>query len=106
MCSYQLVSFLRIAHIRLGEMPQSSEMIVGVVAHLMPFFDDLPEQLGVFPHIVAHHEKGGMGIKLTQSPEDKGCGLGDRTIIEGQVDGMFMPVHPPPCLGKHPTQPE
>ena len=102
----ELVGLFSILDIGLGEVLQSTEVVESVVAHLMSFVENLLEEIGLFPHVVAHHEEGGVGVECPQRVEDEWRGLGYGTVVEREVYGTLVLVHAPIGFGKHPSQPE
>ena len=100
------VSLLCVVDIGFGEVLQTTQMVEGVIAHLMTLVPYLLIQFGMLTHIVAHHEKGGAGVVFTKRLEDERGRLGYRTIIERQIYRTLVLVHAPDGSRKHPSQPE
>ena len=80
------------------------DVVVRMVAHLMALGQDTFVELRVLPHIVAHHEEGGLGVKLLQCVENKGCSLRYGAVVEGQIDGLLVTVHSPVGLWIKPAE--
>ena len=74
---------------------ETADVVHRVVTHLMASIDNLLEELGVFPHIVAYHEEGGLGTERIERFENERRSLGDGSVIEGQIDCAFVRIHPP-----------
>ena len=64
------IGLLYIIAVLLDRVEKALDMIVGVIAHLMPFGKDTLVEVGVFTHIIAHHKECGPGPKLFQSPPE------------------------------------
>jgi hypothetical protein len=58
----------------------------------------------ILTHIVAHHEEGGLHLECLQGVEDERCRLRDGTVVEGQIDGLLVTVHPPKGSRVEPTE--
>ena len=100
----QLVGLQHIQHIAAGA-GQPLDVVVGVVANAVTPALDFLEQLGVFPHVVAHHEEGGLRIVFVQRVENPGSGLRDGPVVEGEVNRLLVRVHSPYSTGIEPSQP-
>ena len=98
------IGLLDVIAVLLDGMSQSTDVIVRVVANLVTLTDDTVVELRVFTHIVAHHEEGGLHVERLQGVEDKGCRLRDGTVVEGQIDGLLVTVHPPIGSGIEPAE--
>ena len=83
---------------------QTTDVVVRVVAHLMPLGLDALEEFRVFPDIVTYHKEGRLHPEVLQDIKDERCRLRDGTVIEGQIDGLLMTVHPPIGLRVKPTE--
>ena len=82
----EFVGFLHIIIICNDVVAQGTHVVVGVVAHLMPFLHYATVEVGITLHILAHHEEGCLDTEFAQGVEDKGGCLGNWTVIEGQID--------------------
>lgn len=83
---YVGVGLLDVVAVLVERMAYASDVVVGVVAYLVPLVNDALEQVRVLAHVVAHHEEGGVDAVLAEHVEDEGRGLRDWTVVEGQID--------------------
>lgn len=70
-----------IENICYSPMLESTDMVEGVVAHLMTFGNDLIVEVVVSQHIFANHKEGSLDIMFAKSFQYEGGRLGDRTIM-------------------------
>ena len=98
------IASLRIIAVFMQRVTESAHVVMSVITHLMTSVDNLLIEFRIFTHIVAHHKERGFHVELLECLENKRCSLGDRTIIEGQVNCLLMTVHSPKCFGIEPTQ--
>ena len=80
--AYVGVGLLHVVAVVVQRVAESADMVVCMVAYLMAFVDDAPEEVGIFPHVVAHHEEGGLDAVVAQRVEDEGCRLGNGAVVE------------------------
>lgn len=66
-------------------MTETTNMVVCMITHPMTFVDDTLQQFGILTSIVAHHKKGGFDAIMSKRIKNKWRGLGDGTVIEGQI---------------------
>ena len=92
------IRLLHIVAVVMERMAESADMIMGVIAHLMAFINNLLIEFWIFPDIIAHHEEGGLDIELAQRLQNERRRFRDGTIIERQVDCAFVTVHSPESL--------
>ena len=88
-----------ISQIILGRVFKSTDMVEGVVTDAVPTLNDHPEFVRMLPYVVTYHEEGGFDVVLIQQVEHPGSYFGDRAIVESQINGFFIGVHPPDCIG-------
>jgi hypothetical protein len=74
---------------------KGADMVMGVITYLVTFTENSLIEFGVFANVVADHEEGGVDIKLLKRVENKRGGLGDWTVVEGEVNSLLMTVHSP-----------
>ena len=101
----EVVGLDYILQIFVMRMSESAYVIEGMIAQTMSVRTDKFEQFGVLPHIVAYHEEGSLDTIAVESINQPRSGLGDRTIIEGQIDCLLRGIHPPYRAGIKPAQP-
>lgn len=100
----EFVGLLGIGQIMPTPVLETTDVIIGVVAYAVPPPLDLLKEMGIFVHILPYHEKRGPCIEAIQHIQDKRRGLGDGTVVEGQVNGLLVSVHPPQGMRVYPTQ--
>jgi hypothetical protein len=98
------VSLLYVITILLNGMCQTLYMIVGVVAYLMTFIQNPFEELWILTHIIAYTEEGSFNTFIAQDVEDKWRSLGDGTVVERQIDCVFVTVHSPQSIRIKPSE--
>ena len=76
-------------------MAEATDVVVGVITDAMPFVDHTLEDVGVFAHVVAHHEEGRLDTIPSQHVQDEWRGFGDGPVVESQIDGLLLRVHTP-----------
>jgi hypothetical protein len=81
-----VVSLAHILHIGTDGMTESADMVVGMITYLMPLSPNLLVEMRILPHVVAHHEEGGLDIELAKRLKDKGRRFRDGTVVERQID--------------------
>ena len=89
------IGLLHVVAVLPDGMAQTDNVVVGVVAHLMAFIDNLLIELRVLAHVVAHHEECCLYAVLPEHVEDEWRCLRDGAVVEGQVDCLLVTVHPP-----------
>ena len=89
------IGFFYIVAVFVDGVTETADMVVRVIADAVSFINDTLVQLGVFPGIVANHEKGCLDAIALQHVENEWRGLWYRTVIEGQVHRPFVAVHTP-----------
>lgn len=62
----ELVGLVGVNEVSGCPMLEGAQMIVSVVAHLMPLGNDLLEQFGMSVDILTHHEKCGFCVELSK----------------------------------------
>ena len=98
------IGLLDVVAVVMERMAEPADVVVGVVAHLMAFVQNLLIEIGVLPDIVAHHEEGGLDAKLAQRLENERGRLRDGTVVERQIDRTFVTVHSPVGSWVEPAQ--
>ena len=98
------IGLLHIIAVFLHRVAQTTQVVMGVVAHLMALCQDTGIELRVLTYVVAHHEEGGTGAIGLQGVEDEGGSLWDRAVVEGQVHCLHTTVHTPVCSWIEPTK--
>ena len=78
---------------------KSADVVERVVADAVSLLHHLAEHVGVLAYVVAHHEEGSLHAILLQQPEYPGGDFGDGAVVEGEVDGPFVGIHPPQRSG-------
>ena len=58
------IGLLHIIAVFLDGVGESLNVVVGMITHLMALGNDTLIEFGVLPHVIAHHEEDGLGIKL------------------------------------------
>ena len=79
----------------LDGMTDATDVIVGVVTHLMPLRLDALIQFRILPDIVAYHKERSLRPVFFENVEDEGRCLWDGAVVEGQIDGLLVTVHSP-----------
>ena len=72
-------------------------MMHGMVTNAMTSFHHHAENIGMLPHIVAHHEESSLDFELVKFIKHPRRHFGDRSIIKSQVNGFIFRIHPPKC---------
>ena len=85
-------------------MTEATDVIVRVVAHLVPLVQHALVELRMLAHVVAHHEEGGLDVVALQRLENEGRGLRYGTIVESQIDDLLVMVHTPQSPWIEPAQ--
>ena len=98
------IGFLDVVAVLVDGVGDTLDVVVRMVAHLMTLGQDTFVELRVLAHIVAHHEEGGLGAKLLQRVENKGCSLRYGAVVEGQIDCLLVTVHSPVGLRIKPAE--
>ena len=98
------VGLLNIVAILFDGMAYATDVIVGVVAYLMTFIQNPFEELWILTHIIAYTEEGSFNTFIAQDVEDKWRGLGDGTVVERQIDCVFVTVHSPQGIRIKPSE--
>ena len=91
----EFVGFLGVLDVGARKVLQTTEVVERMVAHLMPLFHYTAEEVGVFPYIVANHEKRCVRVVRTQRFKDEWSGFGYWSIIQGEIDCVLLLVHAP-----------
>ena len=99
------VGFVGVDEICGCPMLEGPQMVVGVVAHLVTFVDDLLKQFRIAVDILTHHEECGFCVELFKCLEQERSGFGDGTVVERQIDCSNRRIHPPNRLWVYPSQP-
>ena len=79
------VGLLDVVAVLMERVADAADVVVGVVAYLVSLVDDAFIEFGVLADVVADHEEGGVDVVFAEHVEDEGGGLGDWTVVEGQV---------------------
>lgn len=104
-CAQQAVCQMGIPEIFLACTLESSYVVECMVSQPVPASFHFVLQAWVFPHVVANHEESGLDIELVEYVENDGCSLWDRAVIECEIDGLLLRVHPPDGTWIEPSQP-
>lgn len=80
-------------------------MVESMVSDAVSALLDHLVNLGMLPHIVAHHEKGGLDTVMVQYIEHPRRYFWDRPIVEGEINGANVLVHSPECQRVEPSEP-
>ena len=83
---------------------ERTQVVEGMVAHLVALLNDAVVQVMVSQHVLAHHKEGGAHSELPQRVENKGCGLRERAVVEREIDGLLVRVHSPHGFRVKPAQ--
>ena len=67
------IGLLDVVAVLVDGVGEALDVVVRVIAHLMPLSKDTVVELRVLPYIVAHHEESGFGIESLQGIENKRC---------------------------------
>ena len=105
-CPDELVGLLGVLDVGACKVLQTAEVVERMVAHLMTLFHYTAEEVGVFPYIVANHEKRCVRVVRTQRFQDERSGFGYRSIIKGEIDCALLLVHAPQRTGEKPPNPK
>lgn len=73
----------------------TGEVVEGMVAYGVACIEDHVVDMGVFTHVVAHAEKGSLGIVLRQRLQYPWGHLRDWSVIKSEVDFFSVSVHFP-----------
>ena len=101
----QLVRLVGVQDVRDDTVLEGSDVVEGMVAHLVPFGNDLIIEVMVAQYVLAHHEEGRLDVVLPQCLQDEWSRFWDRTIIKGEIDGMLLRIHSPDGLRIKPSEP-
>ena len=93
--SHHLLALERVDEIGGGPMLEAAEVMVGVIAHAMAFVQNLAVKVGIFRHVIAHHEERCLHVVATQGVQQKGRRLRNGSIVERQVNCVFVWIHSP-----------
>ena len=96
----QVVGIKHVAHILLGRGRHALYVIHRVVAHLVPPVPQLLEEVGIAGHIFAHTKEGSLYRIVVEDIEHPRRNLGDRTVVESEVDGLLVARDTPDGLGE------
>ena len=99
------VGLLHVAHIAVDAMAQRADMVESMVSDAVSALLDHLINLGMLPYIVAHHEKGGFDAIMVQHIEHPRRHFRDRSIVEGEINGANVLVHPPESQRVEPSEP-
>ena len=102
---YQFVSLVGVDDVSGGPVPETTDVIHRVVAHLMPLAHYSLEEFGVLSYIVAHHEERSLCPVFLECLKDERCGFGYRTVVEGQIYCLLVLVHSPYRFRIKPSKP-
>jgi len=94
-----LFGSLYVAKILPREPPEASDVIIRMVAYAVAAPAYLFQEMRITAGIVTHHKKRGLDVQAIQDIKDIGSGLGDRTIVKGQIYRPLTRVHPPQGVG-------
>ena len=99
------VSFVGIAQEAAARHHESAQMVEGVVAQSMSVRTYQFEEVGIFPHVVTHHEECGFHAVVVKGLDEPRRRFGDGTIVESQIDRFLRRIHSPDSAGVEPAQP-
>ena len=99
------LTFVGVDEVGDGPVLETAEVVVGVVADSMALLHDLAEELGMLLDVVSHDEKCGLHAVSGERIEQEGRGLGNGSVVEGQIDRLFRRIHSPRGLWIEPSQP-
>ena len=99
-------SLLHIADIFFGTLIKTIQMMLGMIAYRMTFFQNAAEQFGIPDHIFAHTEERSGCSMFGQAVEHEGSGFRLRPVIEGEVNGTLAGRQAPDCFRINPPQPK
>ena len=80
------VGLLDVVTVFVKRVADAADVVVGVVSYLVPLGQYALVEFWIFAHVVAYHEEGGVDAILAEHIEDEWRGLGDWTVVEGQID--------------------
>lgn len=85
--AYQGVSLGNIAQIAAARCVTPLQVVHGVVAYGVSAAAHFVKQLGIAPHVVAHHKKGGLDTLGIEDVKHLRSHLRDGPVVKGQIDG-------------------
>lgn len=97
------IRLIDIGNEALRRMAHTAPMVEGVVANAVTAILYHLKNLGIFARIFAHHEEGGFHAVFIKHIEYPRCYFGDGTIVEGEIDALFLVLHPPKRTRIKPT---
>ena len=97
---YQFVGGIDIAHVILDGIFHTLNVIHGVVAGVVSAFENLGIEFGIAGHIFAYAEEGGLHIVVVEQVEYPGGDFGHRSVVEGEIYGLFLARQSPYRFGK------
>ncbi len=92
---YQHVCLLHIGKISFRAIGECRDMVHGVIAHMMSCGFDLLEDTSIASHVVAHAEESSVNAIASQNTEHPRGYLGCRTVIECQIDALWLRWYSP-----------
>ena len=101
----KLVGLCRVQGIGDGPVFEGSDMVEGVVAHLMAFGHDLIVKVVIAQHVFAHHEESSLGVKLAQGVENERGRCGNGPVVEREINRMLVGIHAPQGGRVKPAEP-
>ena len=81
-CVYEFVGIVDVNVVCNCPMLQRAKVMIGVVANLMTFGNNLLEEVGILVDIVAYHEECCLDIVFSKCVKNKRRALWNRTVIE------------------------
>ena len=102
---YQFVGSFNVFEIGLGGDYSALHMVHGVVAHTVATAQHLLKQFGMPANIIADHKERGFHAIAVEGVEHPRRNLGNRAIVEGEINTFFLLLYTPHTFRKqHPVE--
>ena len=97
---YQSIGFHDVAQIGGCGNVSALEVVVGVVAHTVSAAFYLLEEFGMAAHVLTDAEKSGFDAVVVERVEHPRGNLGNRSVVESEIDTLFLLSNAPHPLGE------
>lgn len=95
------ICFLDIGKVCFGTIGESRDMVHGMIANTMSACLDLLEDSPVAGYIITHTEESSLDAITVENIEHPRRNLGRRSVIECQIDALWLRWKPPKCARCH-----
>ena len=93
------VGLVDIGDVSLGALLESLEVVEGMVTYTVTTLNNHLVLIWMLAYIVAYHKESSLDLVFVQHIKYPRRYLGDRTIVEGEIDSLLRCIHPPMCTG-------